>query len=518
MADRILGYKVNCVGGLNTNRDVLSQSETSAGSATQLINYEPSLSGGYRRISGYANTYGTVPGAFGVLGVAIAEGINDNIFAARAPLTGTNYFYKWNNTTSSWDTITTPASVSMTGVKKVRMLRYNWSGPKLALFDGVNPAAIYDGTTYTQITHAQAPTAPKYADVFKNHLFLTGGAAEPYNLYFSAPYDETNFSPAVGAGVINVGFEIVQLKQFRDTLYIFGKNEIKSLKGNSLADFALQEVTKNLGCVVPDSVVELGGSIIFLGPDGFRPISGTSNIGDVQLETISKDIQYTISSILQDIVAEDVDPETLTSVVIRKKSQFRFLSPRDVIFGIIGGLRQGNQGISMEFGQLYNMAVSCADSGYIGADEYVLHGSADGKVMRQETGTSFDGDPILSVYQTPYYYFEDPTVRKNFYSITTFLRSEGSSDIVFSVSYDFDDTVGVYNPQNFEISTRGAAAYYNEAVYDATAIYDGNPSPLERTTFSGSGYSVAFKYVTNDTNSSHTIQGFVLNYAMNDRR
>ena len=519
MADNIQAYKVNCVGGLNTNRDVLSQSETTPGSATQLINYEPSINGGYRRISGYANTYGTVPGAFGILGVIVAEGINDNLFAARAPLTGTDYFYKWNATTSAWVAVSTPATITMTGVKKVRMIRFNWTGAKILMVDGVNPAATYDGTTYTQLTHAQAPAAPKYCDVFKNHAFFAGDPSEPYNLYFSAPYNETDFSPGNGSGVINVGFPIVQLKQFRDTLYVFGKNEIKALTGNSAADFVLQEVTKNLGCVVPDSVVELAGEIIFLGPDGFRPVAGTSKIGDVQLETISKDIQYTMSAILQDIVAEDIDPETLSTVVLRKKSQFRFLSPDNVIFGIIGGLRQtSDQGIKMEFSQLYDIAVTCADSGYIGANELVVHGTSDGKVMQQEVGSSFNGLNILSVYQTPHYYFQDPTLRKNFYSITTFLRSEGSSNIVFSVSYDFDDTTKAYNPENYSISTEGAAAYYNEALYDAAAIYDGNPSPLEKTSFSGSGLSVAFKYVTNDTNASHTIQGFVLNYGVNDRR
>jgi hypothetical protein len=46
----------------------------------------------------------------------------------------------------------------MTGVSRVRMIPYNFSGPKVLLIDGVNPAAFYDGTTYTQITHASAPT------------------------------------------------------------------------------------------------------------------------------------------------------------------------------------------------------------------------------------------------------------------------------------------------------------------------------------------------------------------------
>jgi hypothetical protein len=89
---------------------------------------------------------------------------------------------------------------------------------------------------------------------------------------------------------------------------------------------------------------------------------------------------------------------------------------------------------------------------------------------------------------------------------------------VFSVSYDFEDSINVYNPANFNINTTGSASYYNEAIYDSTAIYDGNPSPVVKTPFTGSGFSVAFKYVTNDQNASHTIQGLVLNYSMNDRR
>lgn len=518
MADKILGYKVTAIGGMNTNRDVLSQGEQEPGSATQLINYEPSTTGGYRRISGFFNTYGTLAGTGPVLGVAVAENINDGIFACRAPSVGTNYFYRWNNTTSAWVTITTPATVSMVGVKKIRMLRYNWVSNKLFLTDGVNPAATYDGTTYTQVTHVNAPDAPKCASSFKNHMFLAGDDSEPFNLYFSAPLNETDFSPANGAGVINVGFEIVQIKPFRDTLYIFGKNAIKALQGTNIADFVVSEVTTNLGCVAPDSVVELGGNLLFLGPDGFRPVAGTNKIGDVELETISKQIQFTINAILQDIIADDLDTELISSVVIRKKSQFRLFIPAEGTFGLLGGLRQREGGFTFEYSQLFGFSATCASSGYVGVEEVVIHGDATGKVHKQETGSSLNGEPILSIYQTPYYYFQDPTIRKNFYNITTFLRSEGSTTISMGVSYDFDDSQNVFNPSNYTLTTTGAAAYYNEAVYDAAAIFDGNPSPVEKTNIAGSGFSIAFKYVTNDTNASHTIQGLVMNYSMNDRR
>ena len=518
MADRINGYKVNCIGGLNTNRDVLSQPERFPGTATELVNYEPAITGGYRRVSGFANDYGTVPGQGNVLGVCVAENLNDSIFACRKPSSGTDYFYKWSDSSEDWVAVTTPGTITMTGVNKVRFAKYNWGSDEIALTDGINPAATYDGTTYTQITDANAPNSPKYVDVFKSHLFLAGDATDPYNLYFSSPFQATDFNPANGAGVINVGFEIVQIKQFRDALFIFGKNQIKALLGSSLSDFTLTEITNNLGCIASDTVIEVVGNLVFLAADGFRPIAGTDRIGDVELQTLSKPIQFTVSAILREILTSTINTETITSVVVRNKSQFRFFIPDESNFGLLAGIRQTEQGFNFEYSQLFGIPATCADSDFIGAEEYVIHGDSTGKVYRQEVGTSFDGEGILSIYKTPYYYFEDPTVRKNFYNISTFLRSEGASEIVFTVGYDFDDTVNVFNPGNFTISTSGAAAYYNEAVYDAAAIYDGNPSPVEKTNISGSGFSISFRYVTNDTNASHTIQGFVLNYSYNDRR
>jgi hypothetical protein len=518
MADRIQAAKVSCLGGLDTNKDLLTQAERYPGSALQLINYEPSTSGGYRRISGYANNYGTVPGEGGVLGINVFDGINNGIFACRKPAAGTDYFYRWNTGTSAWVAVTTPGTVTMVGVKKVRFENLTWGVNKMVLVDGVNPAAVYDGTTYTQITASTAPAAPKYVTQFANHLFLAGDSSAPYNLYFSAPTAETNFTPAAGAGVINVGFPIVQIKSFRDVLYIFGKNAIKRMVGTSIADFNVQEVTNNLGCIVPDSVVEFAGNLVFLSYDGFRPIAGTARIGDIELENLSKQIQATVNALIDEIVDSNLDVEKFNSIVYNKKSQFRFLSTTDGVFGILAGLRRTDQGIGMEFGQLFDMTATAAANGLINTEEILLHGDASGKVYKQEVGSNFDSRSILSIYQTPYYYFEDPTIRKNFYNVTTFLRADGAVNIAFAVSYDFDDSVNVFNPADYDITTQYAAAFYNSAIYDSVAVYDGNPSPVVKTNISGSGFSVSFTYVTNDTNLSHNIQGLVMNFSYNDRR
>ena len=511
MADNLASFKVFAQGGLNTSRDVLSQGEVAPGSAIALINYEPAVTGGYRKISGFSNDYGTVTGTGNVLGVAVADGINNGIFAARTPSSGNNYLHYWNNSTSAWVAVTTSGSPTMTGVSKVRFSRLNFGTPKLVLTDGVNPAATYDGTTYTQITHSDAPTDPQYSAVFQNHLFLAGDPAHPTKLFFSAPLAETDFAAGNGAGVINVGFPIVAIKSFRDELFIFGATNIKKLNGTNSANFVLKTVTDDLGCLATDSVIEIGGDLLFLSQDGLRPVSGTDKIGDVNLETVSKNIQ----SIFTDIVF-DIDLDTLNAVTIKQKTQFRYFFGAADAQGIIGGFRETPNGLKFEYSQMLGISATAAASGYIGQNEFVIHGDSTGKVYRQEQGNSFAGTNIFSVYQTPFLYMQDPEQRKIFYTVATYLRSEGDNEIIMSVVYDYEDQDSL-SPTNFTLSTEGAAAYYNEALYNSTAIFDGNPSPVQRTNISGSGKSVSYKYVTNDTNASHSIQGIVVTFGVGDR-
>lgn len=502
-----------CSGGLITNVDPLTHANALSGSALRMINYEPSLSGGYRRISGYQNDYGTVPGTGAVLGVEVNGNIHDGIFACRRPTSGNNYLHKWNNSTSSWDAVTASGSPTMVGVDRVRFSSYNWSTEVLLLTDGINPAATYDGTTYTQITHANAPTDPKFSEEFASHIFLAGDPSEPFNLFFSAPINATDFDPANGAGVINVGFKITAIKKFRDSLFIFGANNIKKLIGTNSADFLLQNVTANLGCVAPDSVVEFGGDLLFLGPDGIRPISGTDRIGDVELAPVSKEIQ--------DIFDNYYLSETITDisiVVIRKKSQFRFFFKNDSSLSLIGAIRKSqNKQSIFEYSQLIGIEANCVASGYVGQFEHVIHGDGSGKVHRQERGTSFEGSNIFSLYQTPYFYMEDPEVRKIVYKIDTYLKSEGNTEVFVGLYYDYDDVYSL-NPTTYSFSTEGAAAIYGTAIYGSGDIYDGNPSPKALTNVSGSGKSVSISYVTDNQNASHTIQAISMTYGLGDRR
>ena len=134
---------------------------------------------------------------------------------------------------------------------------------------------------------------------------------------------------------------------------------------------------------------------------------------------------------------------------------------------------------------------------------------------------NFDSANILSIYKTPYIYMDNPQQRKLYYDASTYMTAEGDFNISVGVSYDYDNT-DILMPDNTTIVSNNPAAYYNTgtniATYDSTDIYDGNPAPVEGSTFSGSGKAISLTYVTDDTNSSHSIQGFTITYGLGDVR
>ena len=116
---------------------------------------------------------------------------------------------------------------------------------------------------------------------------------------------------------------------------------------------------------------------------------------------------------------------------------------------------------------------------------------------------------------------DNPEQRKTYYGSSTYMSAEGNFSIAVSVTYDYDNT-DILTPENLTMSTTSPGAFYdrgtNVAVFDTTDIYDGNPSPVESINFSGSGKAIAFTYVTDDTNDSHSIQGFTITYGLGDVR
>jgi hypothetical protein len=364
--------------------------------------------------------------------------------------------------------------------------------------------------THTDIANIEGS---KFVTDFRNHLFFAGSEDNPNRITFSNPNSDLRYDPAGGAGEVNVGFIVTGIAKFRDALYVFGKRQIKRLQGNNSSDFVLSEVTGNIGCVASDSIIEIGGDILFLASDGIRPIQGTARIGDIELQTVSKPIQQ----ILQGL-PETYDLDLMSSVVIKNKSQFRYFFPNETgsasdAFGIIGGLRFANNSVGWEFGELLGIRSFVAYSDTINAVETTVHGDLDGYVFKQESGNSFNGSDVLAVYATPFFYFDSTERRKVFHKLSIYTRPEGTSEFNLAVYYDWDDP-NKYNPNSYSMSTQGAILRYfsTGGTYGSTFTFGGSSSPVLEKNIQGSGRSVSFVITSIGTEAPYSIQGWGLTF------
>ena len=222
-------------------------------------------------------------------------------------------------------------------------------------------------------------------------------SSNPQGIVFSAPFAETDFTAANGGGSIKVDTNIVELKVFRDGLFVFGKDKIYRITGSSIADWKVDPVTRTLGCADGFSVQEIGGDLLFLSPDGLRTIAATARIGDVELGTVSKPIQRRI---------QDIGFDNITSAIVRHKSQYRLFYPTTGgstanSKGILATLKRTEEGVGFEFADLAGMNPSAMDSGFISNTEYIIEGGFDGYVRRQESGDTFDGSNVCLLYTSP---------------------------------------------------------------------------------------------------------------------
>lgn len=422
--------------------------------------------------------------------------------------------------------------VSTRSVNKLRHVNFNFGdGNKVCFVDGVNNAVVFDGTNWKSINPSGTGTssdpggptalaAPELVDAFENHLFLGGDRTALASVAYSAPLDPINFTTSAGGGQLAIGFDVVQFKPFRGDLFIFGTNGIKKVSPDATAGFVLDQITTNVGCIARDSVLEIGGDLVFLAPDGLRPVAGTSRIGDVELETISKSIQQLLTALPQDF-----DLDTLNGVVIRSKSQLRYFIGDDTIgvsdsFGIIGGLRSADQRLGWEFGELLGIRASCCTSAYVESSELVLHGDYNGKVYRQEQTNAFDGADILSVYATPFFDFGDTEVKKLMRKANTFIRAEGPLNLNMAVTYDWEDP-NTAKPSSYSQESTGAPVRYKgkNINFAGTNInYGGTEKPIVTTSLQGAGYSCQLTFVTLGNFDPYSIQGIVFEFSIAGRR
>ena len=574
---RAQGASFNCEGGLVLNRSTFIMQP---GEALTLENFEPDLEGGYRRINGFRKFVNHIVPQTSASSekILMVASFADKVLAARGEkifssastelslaisastgMTGSgtitvdstagfsssgtlqinSEIFTYTGTSSTTFTGVTRAASSTTAAAhavddavsttwteidssrssagKYTFERFNFDGnDKIIFADGANAPVVFNTSMSATDVSESSVSGSKFVAAFKNHMFYAGKSTTPQTLVFSEPFDEDDFDAADGAGSIKVDDTIVGLKVFRDSLFIFCENRIFKLTGSALASFAVTPVTRNIGCVNGDSIQEFAGDLIFLGPDGLRTVAGTARIGDVELGTISKNVQSLFDQNIK-------DSSLFESIVIPDKTQYRIFFVKDTVAGsLTRGVICVMKGDRFEFSETLGIRPSATDTFVDAGDVLILHGSFEGYIIRQEKGNTFDGTAILGRYRSPDLNFGDSGIRKHMQRVIVNFKPEASIDADLKLRYD-NESVDSPRPEPYALDSSTVAAQYGTAVYSTTSsatqyVYSGATQPLVRQSVEGSGFTVALRVDDGGETAPYSLKGFQLEYQVGARR
>ena len=409
----------------------------------------------------------------------------------------------------------TERDTGRTNAGKYNFERFNFDGnDKLVVVDGTNDPTVFNTSMAATDVTASSVEGASLVAAYREHMFYAGMSSTPQEVVFSQPFDEDAFSSGSGAGSVKVDDTIVGLKVFREALFIFCENRIFKLTGSSSSDFQIAPVTRDIGCINGDTIQEFAGDLIFLGPDGLRTVAGTEKIGDVNLGTISANIQSIFDENIKDSSAFD-------SVVIPDKTQYRvFFSKENVgenfTEGVICVLKAQQSGMGYEFAKIRGVKPSATDTFISSGDVLVLHGGFDGFVYRQETGTTFDGTAINAKYRSPDLTMKDPGIRKHMQRVIVNFAPESSIDADLFVRYDYESADSA-RPAAYPLDSTSVAGIYGTSTY-GTPTYGGPSQPLVRQPVEGSGFAVALRVNDGGSTAAYSLKGFQLEYQLGARR
>lgn len=537
-------YGLACQGGLDINLSQLELLQT-PGKATSLVNFEVDPDGGYRRINGYQAYGDTRPNGTNAIegifpyadGVIVCSGTdinfsNDGSTWIQINRTGASSGNDYTTFTNSGGSTNILPRTGQTAIDFVFLDDGGYG--QVIIFDGANAPYLFSmtgtGALTTRTFFAEelgvgshigtgSPDDPTTGCYHKTMVIVAGISTAPNIIgYTTFTQSESNLTSSSSNNVIAVDDEIIALRSFRDAVIIFCKNSIhKLVNAEDSNSIAVLPITKNIGCLSRESIQEIGGDLIFLASDGFRTIAGTDRIGDVELGTVSRQIQPRA----KDIVTV-LDAYNISSVILRDKSQYRFFySTSSAVssdsYGLIGTLTARGLEWSETKGIQARAIGANFDNNTI---DRVYHGDNNGYVYLHNAGDTFiDNEVQFNIdaeYQTPFLDFGDLGTRKTLTYIKTSLSIEGETQPTLSVIYDYED-INVPQPTPYILDAVPTPSVFGTALF-GTGQFGGIPDPMVRQAVEGSGHTVSLKVVVNNDNAPFAVNGFYIDYYPSGRR
>lgn len=374
----------------------------------------------------------------------------------------------------------------------------------------------YDGTTCQAITMDDPDNIfdtakPKYAALFRNRIFYTGDNTYPSRVWTPRPGSYNNFDntlSTVDAFDVSVGDgeKITGINPLsKDLLVIYKQGSIHRLSGSNpfgfSADiFRLEEITREIGCIAPHTIKQVGRDHFFFSTDGLKRLSIVNDYGDV----VSADPTYKIQNTINTInYSESVIEGAFTEYY--KQEQLLYLhvpmgagttNTQTIVHDVVTGANMLRDGITASCGAIVNR-------------EY-LTGGYDGQIYQQHDSNGYDGDSITSSWESKWIPLAGLHNKKEFRSLRIFFETSGISSII--VQWKLMTPEGLTKVYS-KTSESASADVFDVGLFD-TMLFDAGGNPIFKKNRLGRGLAIKLKIINNNANEPWKVSRIELGYVV----
>lgn len=319
----------------------------------------------------------------------------------------------------------------------------------------INVTATGGSGTFTdwEIGLSDFSDKPFDVEAHKDHLFLLYPKGQLQTSNLGDPMTYTTTAALFGMGDELTGF--VPSKGNTATIYCRNKTEL--LSGSDKTTWQKSTVSLSAGARWR-STAEISAANVALDDRGLTSLQATINFGSFEMSIFSRMVQPYLSSVMDLVIG---------CRVLRSKSQYRLYASdgRVLICSVLtpAAQIQPNDVAFTKLEYLHNP--TCAYSFEMSSEEFHAFGTDDGWIMREDVGTSFDGQAIDAVFRLPYHSFKSPSNKKRFRKVTMETTASYTTNIYFRQSFDYDN--GDYEPSiQYHTTGQSGGGYYDVSEWD----------------------------------------------------
>ena len=338
-------------------------------------------------------------------------------------------------------------AIAWTGAAHFRFRNHNFYGRagagRMYGVSGTDYGFEWDGAIFTPMVTGVTNDTPTHIEAHQNHIFL---GYDEGSVIASSLGNPVVFDAVEGAAEIGTGGELTGLLGgYRETLFVFGRNRVSTLRGSSAADWHFEVLDIEAGAM--ENTIQLLDEPTCYDDRGIRNLTATDRFGDFGVAALSEKIRPLLDA------KREAGALPVSSARIRTKSQYRlwFDDGDCIVMGFVASPR----------GNIYrNFSVSRFDT--IDRDEnddpvgvsahHAIHVCSvedrDGRervfaafqdtayIYELERSINFDGSHVHAVMQLPFNDFGTPATIKRFREIAVECDSDDISHFRIAANYD----------------------------------------------------------------------------------